>query len=70
MAEKIHLTVMGMTCGGCESAVKRVVRQISGVKDVSASHTADAVDVTYEGGSVTPEVIRERIEALGYRVMP
>jgi copper chaperone CopZ len=68
MAETVHLTVTGMTCGGCENAVTRAVGQLAGVTKVTASHAADAVDVTYESETVTPEMIRERIKRLGYRV--
>jgi copper chaperone len=68
MSEKIQLTVTGMTCGGCENAVKRAVRQLAGVEDVTASHAASEVDVTFDGSKVNAEMIRERIETLGYGV--
>ena len=57
-----------MTCGGCENAVKRAVRQIAGVEEVTASHAANQVDVTFDGGKVNAGMIRERIETLGYTV--
>jgi len=68
MSEKVQLNVTGMTCGGCEHAVTRAVRQIDGVKDVTASHQANQVDVTFDAGKVTAAMIRERIEMLGYHV--
>jgi copper chaperone len=68
MSEKVQLTVTGMTCGGCENAVKRAVRQIPGIEDVTASHAANQVDVVFDGDKVNPGMIRERIEALGYTV--
>ena len=68
MSEKVQLTVTGMTCGGCENAVKRAVRQIEGVEDVTASHTANQVDVTFDDAKVNAAMIRERIETLGYPV--
>lgn len=70
MSEKVQLTVTGMTCGGCENAVRRAVRQIDGVEEVTASHTANQVDVTFDAGKVTAGMIRERIEAAGYEVKP
>ena len=66
MSEKLQLKVTGMTCGGCETAVTRAVKQMTGVQEVTASHAANAVNVTFDGSKVTPEMIRERIEALGY----
>jgi copper chaperone len=68
MSEKIQLSVTGMTCGGCENAVTRAVRQLDGVANVTASHQANRVDVTFDAGKVTAAMIRERIEMLGYTV--
>jgi copper chaperone CopZ len=70
MSETLQLTVTGMTCGGCENAVKSALRQIEGVEDVTASHTANQVGVRYDVAKVTPTVLRERIESLGYNVAP
>jgi copper chaperone len=68
MSEKVQLTVTGMTCGGCENAVKRAVGQLPGVENVSASHAVNQVDVTFDAGTVNAGMIRERIETLGYTV--
>ena len=66
--ETLQLTVTGMTCGGCESAVKRALQQVEGVEDVSASHAANLVGVTYDPDKVTRAMVKEKIEALGYAV--
>jgi copper chaperone len=68
MSEKIQLTVTGMTCGGCENAVRRALQQLPGVHEVMAAHLANEVNVTFDEAMVTPQTIRERIEALGYEV--
>jgi copper chaperone len=68
VSETLNFTVTGMTCGGCENAVKRAVRQLDGVEDVTASHSAKQVDVTFDEGKVNAAKIRERIESLGYAV--
>ena len=70
MSETLQLTVTGMTCGGCESAVRRALQQVEGVEDVSASHAAKLVGVTYDPEKVTRAMVKERIEALGYVVGP
>jgi len=57
-----------MTCGGCENAVKKALTLIDGVEDVSASHAANLVGVTYDAAKVTRAMLKERIEALGYEV--
>jgi copper chaperone len=57
-----------MTCGGCENAVKRALQQIDGVREVSASHSANQVGVSFDADRVTRAMLKERIEALGYQV--
>ena len=64
----LTLTVTGMTCGGCENAVKRAVGKMPGVAEVSASHQEQRVTVSYDAAQVTPEAIAAKINALGYRV--
>ena len=70
MTETLQLTVTGMTCGGCESAVRRALQQVEGVEEVSASHAANLVGVTYDPEKVTRAMVKEKIEALGYDVAP
>ena len=68
MSETLQLTVTGMTCGGCEKAVKRALGQLQGVEDVTASHQASLVGVTFDASKITPAVLKQRIEELGYGV--
>lgn len=70
MTETLQLSVSGMTCGGCENAVKRTLLQTPGVEAVTASHTASLVDVTFDPARVNPAILREKVEALGYVVAP
>ena len=70
MSESLQLTVTGMTCGGCENAVKRAVSKLAGVEAVSADHHANLVDVEFDPARVTPQAIRAEIEAIGYDVAP
>jgi len=64
----LTLHVTGMTCGGCENAVKRAVARLPGVSEVSASHQEQRVTVDYDAARVTPEAIAAKIDGLGYRV--
>jgi copper chaperone len=68
MAETLQLTVTGMTCGGCENAVRFTLKELKGVQEVRASHAANTVDVTFDERTVSPAVIRTAIEGLGYTV--
>ncbi len=66
MTQSFHVT--GMTCGGCENAVKRAVGQLPGVSTVNASHQQERVDVDFDPAKVDLGAIRQKIEKLGYRV--
>lgn len=68
MSDTLRLKVTGMTCGGCENAVKRAVSRLEGVESVSASHAHQIVDVVYNPGSVDRAKITAAIDALGYQV--
>ena len=58
--------VEGMTCGGCEVGVRRVVRKLEGVDDVEASYEDGSAVVTYEPDKVTTDDIIAAIADLGY----
>ena len=63
------LQVAGMTCGGCENAVKRAVGRLPGVASVEASHAAGKVTVDFDESQTTRDVIAAKIAALGYQVV-
>jgi copper chaperone len=66
--ETVTLRVTGMTCGGCENAVKRALTRLEGVGDVTASHVEEKVAVTFDPAKVTTGQVRAKIAALGYTV--
>ncbi len=69
MIERATLRVAGMSCTGCENAIKRAVKQVTGVQEVAASHAAGTVEVTYDPDKATPAQFEQKIEALGYQVV-
>jgi len=66
MTQSLHVT--GMTCGGCENAVKRAVGKLTGVSSVAASHQQQRVDVEFDPAKIDLAAIRQQIERLGYTV--
>jgi copper chaperone CopZ len=70
MSEHLTLTVTGMTCGGCENAVKRAVSRLDGIVNVTASHGDQRVDVEFDPAKANRTAIAERIAAAGYTVAP
>lgn len=57
------LKVTGMTCGGCESAVKLAAKRVDGVKSVTASAKSGTADVTYDPSKTSPEAIAKAVTA-------
>jgi len=48
MADTLQLKVTGMTCGGCETAVRRTLEKLDGVEEVTASHAAGLVGIRFD----------------------
>jgi copper chaperone len=66
--EQLTLNVAGMTCGGCENAVKRALSRIDGVERVSASHQDNRVVVEYDAARTDRTRIADAITKAGYTV--
>ena len=58
--------VQGMTCGGCEVAVKTKVKKLDGIVSVEASHEEGRAVVVHDPEKVSAADIEEAIESLGY----
>ena len=66
MTQTLHVT--GMTCGGCENAVKRAVGKLPGVASIDASHAEKRVTVDFDTTQTTLDAIKAKITTLGYQV--
>ena len=63
------LHIDGMTCGGCETAVKMVLKKTPGVLSSTVSYEEKRAIVTYEPAKTTPAKIARAIAtALSYKV--
>lgn len=65
--QTIHITVTGMTCGGCERTVQAAVTQLPGVLEAEASHTDSVAIVTFDTTLVSFAQMQEAINAKGYQ---
>ena len=65
--KEIILNVEGMMCEGCENRIKNAVGAIDGVVDVSAKHDTGIVKLIARD-NVTEDMIKERIEDIGFSV--
>lgn len=61
------LRVEGMTCGGCATSVKIVLKKLEGVKEAKVSYEEKRATVQYDPGKITPQQMARAIEEkLGY----
>jgi copper chaperone len=62
--ETIHLTVTGMTCGGCVRSVQKVLSTVNGVTaaDVRVGHLI----VTIDPSRVDAKAIQQALKAGGF----
>lgn len=65
--KKVEYKVVGMTCGGCENSVKRVVSRINGVSEVTASHSLNQVVVSYDENLVNDTLVLNAMTKIGYQ---
>lgn len=68
MTDELTLTVTGMTCGGCENAVRSVLSMVDGVQKATASHRENRVQVVYDPAKTDRGAITRAIETAGYSV--
>ena len=68
--ETLQLTVSGLTDVECEDEVRRAVGTLEGVTAVTVDCHANLVGVEFDKDVVTPQIIRDEIEALGYQIGP
>jgi copper chaperone CopZ len=65
------LKVSGMTCAGCEAAVRIAARTVDGVTDVKVSYAKGNAEVTYDPSKTTPVAIAKVItDRSGFKAEP
>ena len=65
------LKVSGMTCAGCEAAVRLAARSVDGVTDVKASYAKGNAEVTFDPSKTNPDAIAKVItDKSGFKAEP
>lgn len=59
------INVEGIECAGCENRIQNAIKAMPNVTEVVASHTTGTVKVI---GDVNLELIKEKINDLGFEV--
>ncbi len=60
----------GRACESCAIGLERRLKQISGVRQASASYMGGALTVTYDSAQVSPEEISREVKQMGVEIMP
>lgn len=55
------LSVSGMTCGGCATAVRMAAMKVAGVSDATVSYEEGRAIITYDPVKTNPEAIAKTI---------
>ncbi|HHL73596.1 MAG TPA: copper chaperone [Bacteroidetes bacterium] len=63
----VTLDVEGMTCGGCEAAIKTTLKKIDGVQSVDASYEKGSAEVTVQQGKEQVQAMIEALDKIGYK---
>ncbi|WP_083270968.1 heavy metal translocating P-type ATPase [Bacillus marinisedimentorum] len=67
--QKMKLDISGMTCAACSSRIEKVLNKMDGV-NANVNLAMENATVEYDGSSVNPTDIIEKINKLGYGVQP
>ena len=65
---EVTLSVEGMTCDGCENAIKAGVETLEGIAEVESSHEEAWTRVKYDKNTTSLEDIQAKITDTGYEV--
>lgn len=65
---EVTLNVEGMTCDGCENAIKAGVESLDGIASVESSHEEGWTKVKYDKSTTSIEDIEGKITDTGYTV--
>ena len=65
---EVTLNVDGMTCDGCENAIKAGVESLDGIAAVESSHEEGWTKVKFDKAQTSKEDIEAKITDTGYEV--
>jgi mercuric ion transport protein len=66
--KQVTFEVKGMTCEGCENAIKASINKLEGIQEATASYTLKSTVVSFDAEKTTVEDISQAITDAGYEV--
>ena len=67
VTKTIHIE--GMTCNGCEKTIKKSIKDLPGVMEVSASHQEGIAKVKVDSSRFQPTDYKKAVEDVGYKIL-
>ena len=64
--DRVTLSVDGMTCSSCSTAVEKALKRVPGVKNASVGLLSHTADVTFDGQLVRPEQLVNAVQGAGF----
>lgn len=65
-ANKVTLEVQGMTCAACPITVKKALKKVPGVAEVTVYYKSGTAEVSYDPKKVTPENLAKATTTAGF----
>ena len=66
MMKKCNYPVEGLGCAACVARVEKALQSVDGVGEVSVSLASNMAQVSFDEARVSPEQLREAVQAAGY----
>lgn len=66
VADTVTLQVQGMTCAACPITVKKALKKVPGVIEVTVDYKAGTAEVNYDPRKVNPDELAKATTAAGY----
>jgi copper chaperone len=63
-----HMTVTGMSCGGCASKVTAALNAVAGVQDAQLSLSGGDATIKYDEKLTSPSQLKAAVLSAGYGV--
>src|SRR5437868_9409844 len=68
--DRAVLALEGMTCASCAMRIEKGLKKLPGVKDASVNLATEQATVTYDPSQTGPEQMVQKVDAVGYKVIP
>ncbi len=66
----MKLQIMGMTCAACAARIEKGLKNLPGVSDASVNFALETATLKFSGEQLSVSDVTEKINQLGYQVIP